>query len=100
MTKKKFAYIIMNSDYNTKTDRACFETEKMTTYIRTVRNIEEAFKEVSLLEQEGVLAIELCGAFKKENVQKIIENTKNKIAVGYSVHDKSQDDLFDIFFSE
>lgn len=98
--KKKFAFILMGSQYNPEEHKACFETEKVITYILTVRNLEEAFDQLSFLEKQGVGAIELCGAFGEEIAQKMIELTNNKIAIGYVMHKPEQDHLFAKFFCE
>lgn len=98
--KKKFAFILMGSQYNPEEHKACFETEKVITYILTVKNLEEAFDQLSFLEKQGVGAIELCGAFGEEIAQKMIELTNNKIAIGYVTHKPEQDHLFAKFFCE
>ncbi len=97
--KKKYAFLLMGSHYNPEEHKACFETEKQITYIFTVRSFQEACQKLSLLEGEGVGAIELCGAFGEENAQKMIELTHNKIAIGYATHKSEQDNLFFNFFS-
>lgn len=97
--KKKFAFILMGNHYRPEEHKACFETEKQISYIFTVRNFEEACHLLSLLEREGIGAIELCGAFGEENTQKLIELTHHKIAIGYVTHSTEQDDLFINFFS-
>ncbi|MHB9925594.1 DUF6506 family protein [Clostridium botulinum] len=97
--KKKFAFLLMGSHYNSEEHKACFETEKQISYIFTVKSFEEACDKLSFLESEGVGAIELCGAFGEENAQRMIELTHNKIAIGYITHKCEQDDLFANFFS-
>lgn len=97
--KKKFAFLLMGSQYNPEEHKACFETEGQITYIVTVRSFDEAFDKLLLLESEGVGAVELCGAFGEENAQKMIEMTHNKIAIGYVTHKSEQDSLFLNFFS-
>ncbi|WP_010291750.1 DUF6506 family protein [Clostridium senegalense] len=98
--KKKFAFLLMGGHYNPTEHKACFETEKQITYIFTVRNFKEACEKLILLEKEGVGAIELCGAFGAEKVEKMIELTNNKIAIGYITHKAEQDNLFEKFFGE
>ncbi|QAT42928.1 DUF6506 family protein [Aminipila luticellarii] len=97
--KKKYVFLLMGSHYDPEEHKACFETEKQITYILTVRSFEEACDKVSILEKEGVGAIELCGAFGKEKAQQLIERTHNKIAIGYVTNEASQNDLFAKFFS-
>lgn len=98
--KKKYAFILMGSNYNTKEHHACFEGKEQMTYIFTVNNLEQAREKVVSLEKEGFGAIELCGAFGKENAEKMIELTHNNIAIGYVTHNPKQDSLFSSFFSE
>ena len=50
--------------------------------------------------EDGVGAIEVCGAFGKEWADKIIAATGNKVAVGYVVHNPEQDELFRQFFAK
>ena len=97
--KKKFAFLLMGGHYNPEVHQACFETEKQITYIFTVRDFKEACEKLSSLENEGVGAVELCGAFGEEKAQKLIELTNNKIAIGYVTHKPEQDHLFSNFFS-
>lgn len=94
---KKFAFILMGKDY-TKEHTATFETGTKVTYICTVNSYEEAKKKVLELKENGVKAIELCGAFGKEKADELIELTNNEIAIGYVVHNKEQDQLFMNFF--
>lgn len=97
--KKKFAFILMETHYDPRKHRAEFETEKQITYILTVNNMEDAVAQATACAQDGVGAIELCGAFGKEGAAKIIEATSNRVAVGYVVHNPEQDPLFDAFFT-
>lgn len=94
---KKFAFILMGKDY-TKEHAATFETGTKVTYICTVNSYEEAKKKVLELKENGVKAIELCGAFGREKADELIELTNNEIAIGYVVHNKEQDQLFMNFF--
>lgn len=96
--KKKFAFILMGGHYTPEKHQAQFETEGEITYICTVRTFEEALEKGSALAEEGVGAMELCGAFGEEWAQKMIEITGGKVAVGYVVHKPEQDPLFARFF--
>lgn len=96
--KKKFAFLLMGPHYDPSQHQAVFETERQFTYIYTVKDFEQARQKVQELMHEGVGAIELCGAFGKEGAQELTQLTQNKIAIGYIVHDPSQDSLFDAFF--
>ena len=94
--KKKFAFLLMGKEFDTAKDTAEFETEHMISYIFTVTSFEEALKRA----EDGVGAIEVCGAFGKEWADKIIAATGNKVAVGYVVHNPEQDELFRQFFAK
>ncbi len=98
--KKKFAFLLMGEHYDPKEHQASFETEKQITYIRTVKNPEEAFATIKELKEEGIGAIELCGAFGEQMTREIIDLTGNEIAVGYVTHFQEQDSLFAEFFKK
>ena len=51
------------------------------------------------LMEEGIAAIELCGAFGPKLAREIIEATNGKVAVGYVIHDPDQDEGFAEFFA-
>ena len=93
--KKKFAFLLMGKEFDTAKDTAVFETEHMISYIFTVTSFEEALKRAVACAEDGVGAIEVCGAFGK-----IIAATGNKVAVGYVVHNPEQDELFRQFFAK
>ena len=92
--KKKFAFLLMGKEFDTAKDTAVFETEHMIT------SFEEALKRAVACAENGVGAIEVCGAFGKEWADKIIAATGNKVAVGYVVHNPEQDELFRQFFAK
>ena len=98
--KKKFAFLLMGKEFDTAKDTAVFETEHMISYIFTVTSFEEALKRAVACAENGVGAIEVCGAFGKEWADKIIAATGNKVAVGYVVHNPEQDELFRQFYEE
>jgi hypothetical protein len=97
--KKKYAFLLMGSDFNTEQDQVCFETKKFISCLYTVKNPEEAKLKVLELAGEGYGAIELCGAFTRKLADEFISITKGKIAIGYVVHNPEQDSLFSAFFS-
>ena len=61
--KKKFAFLLMGKEFDTAKDTAVFETEHMISYIFTVTSFEEALKRAVACAEDGVGAIEVCGAF-------------------------------------
>lgn len=99
MNKKKFAFLMMGPNHDPKKDYACFESSNRIAYICVVSNYEDAKKKILELMEDGVGAIELCGAFGKEKARELIELTGNKIAIGYVIHEPEQDPVFDAFFS-
>lgn len=96
--KKKFAFLLMGKDFDAGKDRAVFETETMISFIYTVTSFEDALRRAVACADDGVGAIELCGAFGKEGAAKIREATHDRVAVGYVVHEPDQDALFHAFF--
>lgn len=99
MSKRKFAFMLMDSYYTSK-HQAYFETEDMHTYIVTVNNPEEAIVKAKELAASGVGAIEVCGAFGAELAGRIIEATENKIPIGYVAFFPSQNEIVQRFWGE
>jgi hypothetical protein len=90
---KKFAYIMMGKHQH----MAEFDTGgKICIYM--VRDALEAREKVLDLKNNGFGAIELCGAFSRDFALELISLTKGEIAIGYSVHEPEQDDIFGRFF--
>lgn len=98
--KKKFAFLLMGEHYDIQAHQSTYETEKQITYICTLKNQEEACAKAVQLKEEGVGAIELCGAFGEQGAQQMIELTGGTVAVGYVTHFKEQDHLFEAFFQK
>ena len=67
--KKKFAFLPMGTHYDPQTDRASFETPKQVTYIYTVNTMDEALEKAAAITEDGVGAIELCGALASRRTQ-------------------------------
>ena len=88
----------MGNHYTPEVHKAVFETENQVTYICTIKNFDEMEDKIKYLVEEGVGAIELCGAFGKEKADEVVKMTGNKVAVGYIIHDPSLDPLFKKFF--
>ena len=97
--KKKFAFLLMGKAFNPAKDTAVFETEHMITHIYTVTSFEDALARAVACAEDGVGAIELCGAFGKEWADKIIAATGGTVAVGYVINNPEQDSLFQQFFA-
>lgn len=97
---KKYAFILMGPNYTPDKDRVDFETGGLRSSIYTVRNFEEAKKQVQLCQQEGYGCVELCGAFGEAKTRELIQLTDGKMAIGFVTHLSEQDFLFDKFFSK
>ncbi|MDR1164817.1 MAG: DUF6506 family protein [Deltaproteobacteria bacterium] len=97
--KKKFAFLLMDPRLNPEKDRANFETDKFIYYFRSVSGAKNAKAMAVELMEEGVAAMELCGAFGPKLARDIIEATQGKVAVGYVIHDSDQDEGFEKFFA-
>ena len=98
--KKKYAFVLMGREYQPDIHRARFESARQITYICTVRDLNGAVHEVEALWRQGIGAIELCGAFGREDAERMRRLTTNEVAIGYVVHEPCMDDAFDKFFSE
>ena len=92
-SKKKFAMMMMDAQYDTKRDYAVFETEEVETHMITVNSPEQAVQMAKELAEQGFGAIEVCGAFGEELAQKMYEATGNKVSVGYIVCPPDQKEL-------
>lgn len=88
----KFAYLIMGKIFDSKNDISSIHNG--VSQIIGVSDIEDAIKTAKKLKEEGIDCIELCGGFGEEGARKIIEATENKIAVGFVIHLKEQDELY------
>lgn len=97
--KKKFAFLLMDPQLSPDKDRANFETDKFIYSFCAVTGARNAKARAVELMEDGVTAIELCGAFGQKLAREIIEATKGKVAVAYVVHDPDQDEGFEKFFA-
>lgn len=97
-SKKKFAMMMMDAQYDTKRDYAVFETEEVETHMITVNSPEQAVQMAKELAEQGFGAIEVCGAFGEELARKMYEATGNKVSVGYIVRPLDQKELSDRFW--
>ena len=90
-TSKKFAMMLMSSEYNTKKDYVVMQTESTETHIFTVNTPEQAVELAGQLAQQGFGAIEVCGAFGKELAERMFHATGERVSVGYVVCPQEQD---------
>ena len=99
-TPKKFAMMLMGSEYNTKKDYVVMQTESTETHIFTVNTPEQAVELAGQLAQQGFGAIEVCGAFGKELAERMFHATGERVSVGYVVCPQEQKELSDRFWSQ
>jgi len=99
---KKFASILMGASFDPEKHKAEFDRGEVGRYtcFYTVRNPQEVREKVLQLKTDGFGAIELCGAFSREFALELIALTDNEVAIGYSVHEPEQDELFERFFGK
>lgn len=100
MEKKKYAFMLLGAQYNPAQHCAHFETQGMDTYIVTVSSFEQAYEAVKKLDNMGVGALEVCGAFGEERAKELITLTKGRMAIGFVTHLPEQDELFYSFFGK
>ncbi len=100
MEKKKFAFMMMGSQYDPAVHQSRYETARQIFYLRTVRNLAEAKTTLRELEDEGVGAIELCGAFGEAGAKALVEESGGRLPIGYVVNFPQQAALAQAFFSD
>ena len=64
-SKKKFAMMMMDAQYDTKRDYAVFETEEVETHMITVNSPEQAVQMAKELAEQGFGAIEVSSGSKR-----------------------------------
>ena len=94
MAKLDFVFLAMGAGYQADIHHASFMHPRGKTTILCVETLEEACAQAKKLAAEGVNLIELCGAFGKEGADAIAKSAGDGVAVGYVIHDPSQDDNF------
>lgn len=96
--KKKYAFLLMGEHYDPEVHRCRFETARDIVLLRTVRDFAEAKAVAVELKDDGVGAMEVCGAFGPEKTAELVALTGGEVAVGYVVHDPALDGVFARFF--
>ena len=96
--KKQYAFVLLGSGYNPEVHQATFETDAMITHIRTATTFEQAKELIAQLCQNGVGAVEVCGAFGEEKARELIALTQGQVPIGFVTHLPEQDPLFSRFF--
>ncbi|MEL7608393.1 MAG: DUF6506 family protein [Bacillota bacterium] len=95
---KKYAFMLMG-DYTGEKHTCSFEQGGTLTRICTVSSFQEAREKVLQLWNEDFGALELCGAFSRDQALELMELTNNRMAIGYMVHEPILDGVFAEFFS-
>ncbi len=93
-----FAFLIMGSEFESARHRSYFESTGNLVTTIGVPSLEAACEEARELAAEGIELIEVCGAFGPEGAAAVAQAAGDKVAVGYVVHDPSQDEKFAALF--
>lgn len=84
------AFIVMGRDYNPTEQLVSFENEFNKSYLVGVNNMEQACEAAKDMVGKGVDMIELCGYFKAEGTEKIVEYIDGAVPVGYVTFSESE----------
>ena len=98
MKKQESAYMVIGSKYDPEKDCATMESEKSILHLYTVNTIDQAIEKAKKMVEEGFHSLTLCGGFREQGAQKIVDATDGKLAVSYIVHLPCQDELFRSLF--
>ena len=94
-----FAFLLMGP-YDPNKHRVRFESEGGTALMVGVSSLEEAADVARELGEAGIDLIEMCGAFGEGGAAKVGAAAGERVAVGYVVHDPSEDEKFARLFGE
>ena len=81
MTLNNYAFFMIGAGYN-PAQIAQLKSEEFSTTVICIENIEMACEEAKKLVDQDIQLIELCGAFKGDMVDAVINAVDGKIAVG------------------
>lgn len=95
---KKFAYVLIGSEYDSPEHKAEFKTAKTHVMVRTAKDYEAAKELIQQLVAEGVKGVELCGGFGQERAREIMEMTDHKISLSYAVTEPEMKEINGKFF--
>ena len=82
----KVLYMFMDPSAESAKHRAIIETENSKMILVGVNSFEEGAKIAKQYVEEGVVLIELCGAFGYEGAKKVHDQVGNEVPVGMIVH--------------
>ncbi|MDL2289041.1 DUF6506 family protein [Oscillospiraceae bacterium OttesenSCG-928-F05] len=98
--QKKSAMLFMGEAYTPDVHRADWSFGGRLQYIRTARDFAEAEALVAALYADGLGALELCGAFSKEQALRLREITEKNVAIGFAQHLPEDEGLFAAFYGD
>ena len=82
----KALYMFMDPSADSIKHRAIIETKNSKMILVGVNSIEEGAKIAKKFVEEGVVLIELCGAFGYEGAKKVHDQVGKEVPVGMMVH--------------
>lgn len=85
MKLSQYGFIMRDPSF-TETQSSQLNSPAFAMTVYAVGNMESACKAAQTLAAEGVQLIELCGAFKPDMVQQIIDAVDGKIPVGHMAY--------------
>lgn len=87
---KRYGFILMGSDYTSSKHNAELDSGAFYTKVVAVSTVEEACETATQFVEDGMEIIELCGAFGKENADKVIAAVDSDIPVGYVEYSENE----------
>ena len=97
---KKYAMMLMNSQFTPEQHNAKFITGNIENYIVTVRNPQEALEKTRLLVEQGFGVLEVCGAFEPKLVERMQKISEGKMCIGHIVYPKEQLETLEQFWTD
>lgn len=88
-----YGFIMKDAAY-TEAQKAELKTKDFITTVYCVGNNEVAAKAANEMADAGAQLIELCGAFKEDDINGVIKAVDGKTAIGYASMNDAQRDIF------
>jgi len=82
----KALYMFLDPSAESVKHRAVIETENWKMFLVGVNSVEDGVKIAKQFVEDGVVLIELCGAFGYEGANKVQEQVGNEVPVGMTFH--------------
>ncbi len=93
MKLSNYGFIMKDPAY-TETQKAELKTEGFMTTVCCVADNDAAVKAAKAMADAGAQLIELCGAFKEDDIKIVVEAVAGKTAIGNAVMSDDQRQLF------